>query len=218
MSFIDYAQKILQQISPQWISIVLDLIESIQTYVKRTSPEGLYEYLKYEFELELLDTRGRRARLTKHARVKFLQNNVIAFEDYAWGDGNVLASYSCSPGYVVDRYREGNRWNVLISLRESKQQNDIQDFYIESKLENALMGKEEWCQIEMQHRTRFAKIAVIFPKKRHCSEAVFVERTQNRTTHLDWRNFTVLADGRQLLSWENIEPRLFETYTVKWTW
>lgn len=218
MSFVDDAQKILRQISPQWISLLLDLIVSIQKYVKQTSPEGLYEFLQYEFQLELLDTEGRSARLTKHARVKFLQNNVIAFEDFAWGDGNVLVEYACSPGYVVDRYREGARWNILISLRESKQRNDVQDFYMESKLKNSLLGKEEWCQIEMQHRTRFAKIAILFPEKRHCTGAVITERTTNRTSHLDGRNFTVLSDGRQLLSWENIEPRQFETYTIHWTW
>lgn len=197
--------------------MALDLIESIQTYVKQRSPEGLCEFLEYEFKLELLDVEGRSAQLTKRERVKFLQDNVIAFQDYAWGDGNVLADYTCAPGFVVDRYREGQRWNILISLRETKHRGDIQDFYIQSKPKNALMGREEWCQIET-HRTRSVKLFVIFPKKRHCLQAVVIERMRERTSPLNSRNFTLLPDGRQLLTWENIEPRRFETYTLKWTW
>jgi hypothetical protein len=53
---------------------------------------------------------------------------VIAFEDYAWGDGDVLAEYKCSPGFEADRYLEGDRWNILISLRETKHRGDVQDF------------------------------------------------------------------------------------------
>jgi len=218
MSVMDGMHSVLLNLSPQWISFLLDLLQSIKEYVKRTSPEGLYEILEYEFKLELLDPKGQSAYLTKHQRVKFLQDNVIAFEDYAWGDGNVLEEYKCTPGFEADRYREGERWNILISLRESKRRGDIEDFYIESKPKNALTKREEWCQVEMQHRTRSVKLAVVFPKKRHCIEAVVIERTRDRTIHLESRNFVTLADGRQLLTWETIEPRIFETYTIKWIW
>lgn len=211
-------QKILRQVSPQGISLALDLIESIQTYVRQNSPEGLYEILKYETKLELLDVQGHTAQLSKYQRIKFLQDHVIAFEDYAWGEGNVLADYKCSPGFEADRYLEGGRWNILISLRETKQRGDVQDFYIERKLVNTFTKKDEWWQIEMQHRARMAKLSIVFPKKRHCTHAVVMERTRNRTIPLNAQNFTLLEDGRQLLTWENIEPRPFETYTIKWTW
>lgn len=218
MSLLDDAQKILRRISPQWVSLVLDLIESIQAYVKQNAPEGLYEILEYDSKLELLDTQGHTALLTKHQRVKFLQDHVIAFQDYAWGEENVLADYTCSPGFEADRYLEGERWNILISLRETKQRGDVEDFYVERKLINTFTKKEEWWQIEMQHRTRSAKLALLFPKQRHCTNAVVIERNRHRTTHLGARNFTVFRDGRQMLSWESVEPRRFETYTIKWTW
>lgn len=211
-------RQLIRHLAPQWISLLLDLLASLYTYAKQRSPEGLYEFLEYDFKLELLGTQGRTARWTKHQRVKFLQDHVIAFEDYAWGDGNVLAEYRCSPGFVADRYREGPRWNILISLRESKRRGDVQDFYIESRAENALTRKSEWFQVELRHRTRAARLSVVFPKKRPCIQAVLVERTRDRTTYLDRRNITVLPDGRQLVSWETVEPRLFETYTLKWTW
>jgi hypothetical protein len=218
MTWSDALKTILQRFSPQWISMALDVIDSIQKYVQQKEPEGLYEILEYETKLELLDARGHRAALSKHQRVKFLQDNVIAFQDYAWGEGNVLASYDCAPGIVADRYREGERWNILISLRGSKQRGEVEDFYIERKLVNTFTQKDEWWQIEMQHRTRQAKLELVFPKKRHCTQATIVERNRSRTIVLDAKNFRLLADGRQLLTWETMEPRRFETYTVKWSW
>lgn len=194
------------------------MIQSIQTYVRRNTPEGLFEILEYETTLELLDIGGHNAKLTKRERVKFLQDYAIAFQDYAWGDGDVLADYKCTPGFVADRYLEGNRWNILISLRGTKYRGEQQDFYIERTLTNTFTKEEEWWQIEMQHRTRFTKLSLLFPKKRHCTRAVVVERTRDRTTPLEAHNFTVLPDGRQLLHWENIEPKRFETYTVQWVW
>lgn len=218
MRFGEGIQKILHHYSPTWVSLALDLVEGIQSYIQNNSPEGLYEILEYDCKLELLDTQGRAASLTKHQRVKFLQDNVIAFQDYAWGEGNVLAEYKCSPGFEADRYLEGDRWNILISLRETKHRGEVQDFYMERKLANTFTQNEEWWQIEMQHRTRSAKISVVFPKGRPCSHATVIERNRNRTIHLEARNFTLLGDGRQLLSWETIEPRRFETYTIKWSW
>lgn len=218
MSLLGDAQTILQQFSPEWISFAVDLLESIQAYVKHTSPEGLLEILEYESTLELRDTRGRRAHLKKRERIKFLQDNVIAFQDYAWGSGDVLADYKCTPGFKVDHYLEGGRWNILISLRETKNRGNVQDFYIERTLKNTFVEDEVCWQIEMQHQTRLVKLQVIFPEKRHCRKAAVIERTRERTTHLESKNFVLLPDGRQLLSWENMEPRRFETYTIQWTW
>lgn len=99
-----------------------------------------------------------------------------------------------------------------------KNQGDVQDFYIERKLKNTFVEDQVSWQIEMQHRTRSAKLQVIFPKKRHCIEATVIERTRERTTHLELNHFVVLPDGRQLLAWENIEPLRFETYIIQWKW
>ena len=209
---------LLQNFSPAWISSVVDLWQSIQAYLKPTSPDGLFEILEYESTLELLDPQGRTARLKKRERIKFLQDNVIAFQDYAWGNGDVLRGYKCSPGIEADRYLEGGRWNILISLRETKQQGDVQDFFIERTLRNTFVKADSWWQIEMQHRTRSVRLQLIFPRQRACREAAVIERTRARTIPLQPKNFTVLPDGRQVLAWENIEPRRFETYTLKWKW
>ena len=51
---------------------------------------GLYEVLEYESTLELLDASGKCARFSKRQRVRYLQNNIIAYQDQAWGDGEIF--------------------------------------------------------------------------------------------------------------------------------
>ena len=124
-----FLRRILRYLSIDWLSLALDLAQSLRQFIC-TQPTGPYEILDYEATVELLDTKGKKARFTKRQRVKFSQNNIIAFEDYAWGDGDILADYKCSPGVVVDKYKEGDRWNIVISLRETKSNGDIAEFHI----------------------------------------------------------------------------------------
>lgn len=63
---------------------------------QRTSPD-LYQVLEYESTLELHDRGGGRATFAKREKVRYLQDNVIAYQDQAWGDGEILLNYRCSP-------------------------------------------------------------------------------------------------------------------------
>lgn len=87
-------QKLLRYSSLEWLTLLPDLYQLIQRWLKGQRHEGLYEILDYELTLELLDPQGETAVFKKRQHVKFLQNNVIAFEDYAWGDGEIFADYS----------------------------------------------------------------------------------------------------------------------------
>jgi hypothetical protein len=135
-----------------------------------------------------------------------------------WGEGEQLAEYSCSPRIEVDHYREGDRWNILISLRETKQRGDTAEFYLQRKVLRGFMQAQEWWQIEMQHPTDWLRMSLIFPMRRHCQRAVLVERKHNRSLVLGPEHFVNLPDGRQLLTWETQNPPRFETYTLKWNW
>ena len=203
--------------SLDWLSIAFEFYRGVQQFLKKRH-EGIYEMLEFEEVLELGDPKGETAFYKKRQRVRFLQDNVIAFQDFAWGDGEVLVDYECSPGIAVDRYRNGDRWNVLISLREIKNSGDIEDFYIQRRIKRGFTKKEEWWQIEMQHQTKWLRHSIIFPKKRHCKRAILLEKTRNRTTVFNSGDLDDLPDGRQILTWENKKPKRFETYTIKWKW
>ncbi len=178
---------------------------------------GIYEILDYETTLELNAT-GKIAKFFKRQKVRFLQNNIISFEDYAWGEGEIFADYQCSPGTVVDRYLVGDRWNILISLRESKSRGDIEEFFIGSTFKDAFLRPEEWQQVEIRNHTKHLKMTISFPKSRQCRRAVIHQRRHHRSTELDNSHFGVLPDGRQVVTWEimNIEP--LEIYTLRWEW
>ena len=212
------APRFLSWLSPDWTSTLLDLYRGLRQFLQRERHEGTYEILDYDSTLELMDPKGEIAVFKKRQRVKFLQDNIIAFSDYAWGDGKIFAEYKCSPGKVVDRYQEGDRWNVLISLRETKSAGDIEDLHIKRTVRDGFAKDEEWRQVEIRHRTKRLKLAIVFPKERRCQRAVLIERSRNRTTVLDPEHFSDLPDGRQVLTWEPRKIRRFEAYTIKWKW
>lgn len=206
-------------LSLNWLSLLFQVYERLGQFLWGSQLHtGIYEILKYEATLELLDPKGQTAIFKKQLRVKFLQDYVIAFQDHAWGDGEIMAGYSCSPGVAVDRYRVGDRWDILISLRETKSRGEVQEFHIERKIKRGFTKTEGWWQLEMYHQTDWLKCTVIFPKKRFCRRAVLLEKVRNRSTILDASFLEELPDGRQQLIWENQNPKRFETYTIKWRW
>lgn len=210
-------RRILKHVPVDWISVALDVGASLRRYVCRP-PAGPYEILDYDATLEILDTAGKKAVYRKRQRVKFRQNNIIAFEDFAWGDGNVLAGYKCTPGVVVDKYRQGDRFNILISLRDTKSAGDIEQFHIERRVKNSYTHREEWLQTEIRRRTRRLRMAVIFPKGRQGYEAALARRSTNQTIALGPEHFDTLPDGRRMVSWETTHIRGYEVYTLKWRW
>jgi hypothetical protein len=212
------AHRIWSYLSGGWLPFVLDVVHGLFAFLTRERQAGLYEMLEHDAVLELGDPQGESALYKKRQRVKFLQDHVIAFQDFAWGDGRVLADYRCSPGVVVDRYKNGDRWNVLISLRETKSRGDNEDFHIQRRIIRGFTKNEEWWQLEMQHETRWLKLSIIFPKRRPCQRAVLFEKTRNRVTVLNSESLANLPDGRQVLTWEKTRPKRFETYTIKWCW
>jgi len=217
-----YPNKVLKWVLPLLTRESLDLIlkawRVIKQQLQRESHEGMYEILEYDSVLELKDRRGRVAVLDRRQQVRFLQGNIIAYQDQAWGDGELFADYQCSPGIAVDRYRDGSKWKVLISLRESKERGDMAEFHFKRKIIGGFTKSNEWWQTELSHRTRHLRISIIFPQGRRCQRALLVERNRNRTSELGTDCFHRLADGRQILSWETSRPRINELYTIKWQW
>ena len=135
-----------------------------------------------------------------------------------WGDGDIFARYRVAPGVVADRYQESDRWTVLISLRETKQRGDVQDFHIERLVRNGFTKSEEWQQAEIRHRTRYLRLAVIFPKARPCRRATIRLRRRRQTIPLGQEHFQQLPDGRQMVRWTTRNVTPLEVFTLRWQW
>lgn len=168
--------------------------------------------------LELRDTKGKWADLDKRLRVRFVQNNVIAYQDQAWGDGDIFHEYRCEPGLPVDTYRDGHRNRVLISLRETKSRGDREEFRIHRTIKNGFMHHTEDFQVEIEHPTRQLGLTIVFPQKRPPRSIKLIEQNAARTRSLDVSAVVRLPDGRYEVRWEETKLRLYEAYIVRWEW
>src|SRR5688572_25589396 len=119
-----FEQLLKALLNSQWLEILVEAWKLVQKLSRGLAEEGMYEVLEYESTLELLDKRGQRARVRKREKVRYLQNNIMAYQDQAWGDGKILLNYRCTPGVPVDRYRPSQKTYILISLREVKNRGD----------------------------------------------------------------------------------------------
>jgi hypothetical protein len=182
-------------ISSDWTKAALqawDLLKKISS--ERTV--GLYEVLDFDHTLELCDLGGKKAIYHKRETVRFLQDFVTAYQDQAWGLGNIFADYKCSPGAMVDRYRDGHKYRVLISLRETKRRDEIMRIRIDHTVHNGFTDPEGWSETEITHRTKHLRTSVTFPKTRHCKKATLIEENADRSTPHGPSNIEPLPDGR----------------------
>lgn len=143
---------------------------------------------------------------------------MIAFQDQAWGDGDIFAEYKCSPGTPVDFYREGHRYRILISLRQSKQRGDIEEFHIERTIKRGFTKSIEDLQTEIDHKTKAMRMTVIFPKTRWVKKIALIEQKSSHVTELDNKHIQSLPDGRQQVRWRIAYPKQFEAYFLHWEW
>lgn len=197
------------------LNLLFDLLQHIP--LMKSLP-GMYEVLDYEAQLELKDDKGHIAIYSKHQKVRFLQDNVIAYQDKAFGDGEIFASYKCSPGVEVDRYQEGHRFNILISLRETRNRDEKMTFHIERKIRDGFTKNVEEFVTDISHRTRRLSLNLVFPKNRLPKQVSLIELNSRRTKPLGTEHQQTLPDGRQRYTWEQASPRLFESYILRWEW
>lgn len=209
---------LLLLLSSDWLNALEWVWRLGRRILSRRVHEGMYEVLAYESRLEIADPKGEKAVLHKRERVRFLQDNIMAYQDQAWGDGDIFADYQCSPGVAVDRYREGHLFRILISLRETKSRGDVEAFHIQRTIKRGFTQAVEDFQTEINHTTRKLSVSVVFPRNRHPKRVTLVEKNIARATEIGVENRVKLPDGRQQFMWQTDHPRLFEAYILRWEW
>ena len=204
-------------LNSDWTTVLLQGWELFQK-IRTERAIGLYEVLDFEHTLELSDPHGKQAIYRKRETVRLLQDYVAAYVDQVWGRGEIFADYQCSPGKPVDRYRCGHKHCVLISLREAMRRGDILRIAIDRTVRNGFDLETGWSETVVRHRTHRFHIAVTFPQEHPPKRVVLLQVNQNRTIPLGEKNTETLPDGRHRVFWETTKPKLFEIYTLKWTW
>jgi hypothetical protein len=201
-----------------WPEIIGNMWREGRKILRGLSHEGMYEVLDYESTLELHDKKGERATFKKTKRIRYLQDNIIAYQDHAWGDGEILLNYRTNCGKPVDRYRSGFKTHILLSLREVKNRGDIDEFNIQWGIRQGFLTEDGYWGTDISQRTRRIKINVIFPKSRPPLRASLEESNRKRTKILGREAQKQLSDGRWLITWETRKPRLYEIYVLRWIW
>jgi hypothetical protein len=214
-SIVNYIFKILLNDPSAVLNLLFDIFQRFPLFKELP---GMYEVLRYESELELKDSKGRTAVFTKRQRVRFLQNNIIAYQDKAWGDGDIFVDYHCTPGVEVDRYRDGHRYNILISLRETKHRGEEETFLIERTIRDGFTQAVEEFQTDIDHRTHHLILKLVFPKSRLPTKVSITAQNKQITTRLDTSRPYIRPDGKHQYVWETHSPKLFEAYIIRWEW
>lgn len=201
-----------------WPEILADAWKYARKILRGLKHEGTIHVEQYESTLELQNKKGTRARFNKIKHIRYLQDNNIAFQDYAWGNGNILLNYQCSPGKKVDQYSLGYKKHILISLGMNRNRGEEDEFRIQWDIKDGFLKSDGYWDTVILHRTKSVKINVIFPKSRPPKRAVLIESNHRRRHLLGKDHFNTLSDGRIGISWEKKNPRLFEHYLLWWEW
>jgi hypothetical protein len=198
--------------------LIPHLVKLALQYFQESRFRGMYRVKSHHVRLELLDQMGSSALYKKNQTVEFLTDGVIAVQDQAYGDGELFAEYRCSPGVIVDRYREGYRYRVLISLRTTKNRGDVQEFHIERLIKDGFLTPVGNFQTQIDHPTNELSIAVTFPASRLPQSVHLIEQNSRRTRIVQPTEFHAVPDGRMIVRVEVGKPRLYEGYILRWEW
>lgn len=201
-----------------WFEIAGELWKFSRKVIRGLANEGLYEVLEYESTLMLNDLKGKRATFKKRKKIRYLQDNIIAYQDYAWGDGEILLNYRTSRGKPVDQHRSGYKTYILLSLREVKNRGDFDEFNIQWDIRQGFLTKDGYWATDVSQRTKHIKVHVIFPKSRPPLRLSVEDSNRKRTRILGAEAKKRLPDGRWRVTWETIKPRLYEVYVLRWIW
>lgn len=205
-------------LDPRWIEIVAKAWKLIRKIFHGFSNEGVYEVLDFEYQIELKDKQGKSAVIKKREKIRYLQDYISTYQDWAWGDGKVFLNYRCSPGKPVDEFRLGHKTCKIISLGEFRSKGDIDEFNMEWEMRQGFLKRIGFWGIGIRHRTKKVVIKIIFPKDRPPLSFSIIESNLQRTQNLGSDAQKLLPDGRMMINWENINPLSFETYVLKWEW
>ena len=178
-------------------------------------------------EWEILSSDGKDAVLRKTRTLRFLQSGVHVIREYVWGDEYSadkkpkLEDITVKPGEVVDIYREGGKYVVVISLDRPYRRNEKMDFYFERQIRNAFLGTSEWVELQPATNTREQIIVVKFPRSHPFVSARARFRYGDYSTLYDVGNEGFQAEkmnGRQVLTWQIKDPKARASYLIEWKW
>ncbi len=183
-----------------------------------TGYQALYEVLRLDATLTILDRKGQVAVVERDQQIRILQDGVVALYHQVWGDGELFADYSVEPGVVADRFQLGSRHLTLISLRQIKNRGDDLKLRIRRQITGGWTSHEEWLELAVNHPTRSLKLSVIFPLDRPPRQAWVEAQSTGESKLLPHGRWRQDEQGRTVLTYRKRLPVFGETYRLRWSW
>jgi TIR domain/Tetratricopeptide repeat len=196
---------------------------SFDRLLKDSGSRG-YEIVEQDHEWDLVRPDGSLVLHRKRLRVRYL-NQAISVVDFAWGDGNLFAEYSCEPGRVVDQFVTDDRklW-VLISLGDVRRRGDEEVLTFRRAITDGFTNPKEWIEADSLEG-KHVSLKVVFPKGRPPEH---VEVTRDRPSPLGPRGRTqrehfspaALSDvsQRKVLEVQETSSRRDRKLRIGWAW
>jgi hypothetical protein len=181
---------------------------------------GPYEVLHGRNVWDIQTSDGSLVTEEKEFAVRWLQDNVFSWCDYAWGDGEIVADYSCSPGKFVDEIdiEDRRKW-LVISLGGMRNRGDREVLRTRRLIRNGFLNSREWLTFEIVEPTKEFELVIRFPKDRPCTRAWLRRRGIRRERELDLDRYMRAAEGgRQELVVSGQRPSLGDSFTINWNW
>lgn len=175
-----------------------------------------YENDFIEEVLDLRDTHGARALLTKRQRLRFHGVESAILRDGVWGNGHQFADYDVQGARKVATKQEGMRTTVLLAIEPTPLDGTAHEVRMSRQIRDAFGEPNSFFDLMAERPTGHLSLKVLFPKSRPPKSAHLVKAPAETIVRRIPIRYT--AQRRPLLAWRLNNPLPFATYSLRWAW
>jgi hypothetical protein len=183
--------------------------------LRAQAPRFSYENTYLALTLDLRDSRGKRALITRKQSVRFLTEEAGVLTSPGWGDGSQLKDFHVAGAEWLGTRSDGPRKVVLLALsRRSSKDARFTVITRETAL-NSFLKATEYFEARVERPTTRLSLKVLFPKGRPPAEAYLSATGLDAPQKLPVR---LGPDGRASLSWSAAKLAPDATCSLRWSW
>jgi hypothetical protein len=166
--------------------------------------------------LEIRDTRGREAQLTKRQRVRITNDGGAVLRDVVWGTGRPLARYMVRGARKLGLIEEGTRRTVLLRIEPPPSQGQTHNVRVQRLVKGAFIDDTNYFELLAERPTRRMSLRILFPRGRPPKTAHLVLSPAERTLKPLRVRYT--KNRQPYLSWRAEDPQMMTAYSLRWAW
>jgi hypothetical protein len=179
-------------------------------------PAQPYDTLWLELALDLTDTRGERAVLTRRQCLRFHGLDSAVVRELVWGDGDQLVRYTAAGARRLGVRAEGSKRAVLLSPDHRPGPGDRLTITSRRTIRGGFRAAEEYSEAFLERPTGRLTFSIRFPSSRPPKAARLVLAATETTVRRLRPHYG--ADGRAVLRCQIQHPVVGTAYSLRWSW